>query len=59
MCGRLSSILHYGPLIETNYLYAEWAKPECFAKQKQYPLVYFIILADPGGVGTTGARPTP
>jgi len=36
--GR-SNILHYGPLIETNYLYAptEWAKPECVAKQKQYP----------------------
>jgi len=22
MCGGRSSILHYGPLIETNYLYA-------------------------------------
>jgi len=22
MCGERSSILHYGPLIETNYLYA-------------------------------------
>jgi len=38
-CGR-SSILHYGPLIETNYLYAptpNGQRPECVAKQKQYP----------------------
>ena len=41
MCGGRSSILHYGPLIETNYLYAptpNGQKPECVAKQKQYPL---------------------
>ena len=40
MCGGRSSILHYGPLIETNYLYAptpNGQKPECVAKQKQYP----------------------
>jgi len=40
MCGGHSSILHYGPLIETNYLYAptpNGQKPECVAKQKQYP----------------------
>ena len=39
MCGGRSSILHYGPLIETNYLYAptpNGQKPECVAKQKQY-----------------------
>ena len=42
MCGGRSSILHYGPLIETNYLYAptpNGQKPECVAKQKQYPQV--------------------
>jgi len=41
MCGGRSSILHYGPLIETNYLYAptpNGQKPECVAKQTQYPL---------------------
>jgi len=40
MCGGRSSILHYGPIIETNYLYAptpNGQKPECVAKQKQYP----------------------
>ena len=40
MCGGRSSILHYGPLIETNYLYAptpNGQKPECVDKQKQYP----------------------
>jgi len=40
MCGGRSSILHYGPLIETNYLYApppNGQRPECVAKQKQYP----------------------
>ena len=40
MCGGRSSILHYGPLIETNYLYAptpNGQKPECVAKQTQYP----------------------
>ena len=26
MCGGRSSILHYGPLIETNYLYAPTPK---------------------------------
>jgi len=34
MCGGRSSILHYGPLIETNYLYAptpNGQKPECVA----------------------------
>ena len=39
MCGGRSSILHYGPLIETNYLYAptpNGQKPECVAKQTQY-----------------------
>jgi len=43
MCGGRSSILHYGPLIETNYLYAptqNGQKPECIAKQKQYPPVW-------------------
>ena len=42
MCGGRSSILHYGPLIETNFLYAPTPngqfKPECVAKQKWYPL---------------------
>jgi len=41
MCGGRSSILHYGPLIETNNLYAPTPtgqKSECVAKQKQYPL---------------------
>jgi len=40
MCGRRSSILHYGPLIETNSLYVptpNGQKPECVAKQTQYP----------------------
>jgi len=40
MCGGRSSILHYGPLIETNHLYAptqNGQKPECVAKQTQYP----------------------
>ena len=40
MCGGRSSILHYGPQIETNYLYAPMRNaqtPECVAKQKQYP----------------------
>ena len=40
MCGGRSSILHYGPLIETNYLYAptpNGQRPEYVAKQKQYP----------------------
>jgi len=27
MCGWRSSILHYGPLIETNYLYAPTQSP--------------------------------
>ena len=48
MCGGRSSILHYGPLIETNYLYAptpNGQKPECVAKQKQYP-------HPPNGVGS-------
>ena len=39
MCGGRSSILHYGPLIETNNLFAPtpMGKPsdECVAKQKQ------------------------
>ena len=45
MCGGRSSILHYGPLIETNYLYAptpNGQKPECVAKQKQYPPLVVI-----------------
>ena len=40
MCGGRSSILHYGPLIETNNLYVPMLngqKPECVAKQTQYP----------------------
>jgi len=38
MCGGRSSILHYGTLIETICMpRAEWAKPECVAKQKQEP----------------------
>jgi len=40
MYGGRSSILHYGPLIDTNYLYAPTPNgqmPECVAKQKQYP----------------------
>jgi len=44
MCGGRSSILHYEPLIETNYLYAptpNGQKPECVAKQKQYPRLLF------------------
>ena len=43
MCGGRSSILHYGPLIETNYLYAptpNGQKPECVAKQTQYPIPF-------------------
>jgi len=35
-----SSILHYGPQIVTNNLYAptrNGKKPECIVKQKQYP----------------------
>jgi len=38
MCGGRSSILHYGPLKETNHLYAptpNGQKPECVAKQTQ------------------------
>jgi len=40
MCGGRSSILHYGPLIETNYLYAptpNGQRTECVAEQKQPP----------------------
>ena len=51
MCGGRSSILHYGPLIETNYLYAPMPngqKPESVAKQKQYPpplhVFYEVLL---------------
>ena len=47
MCGGRSSILHYGLLIETNYMYAptpNGQKPECVAKQTQYP--------PPDGVGS-------
>jgi len=39
MCGGRSSILHYGPLIETNNLYVptpNGQKSECVAKQTQY-----------------------
>jgi len=42
MCDGRSSILHYGPLIETYNQYAprpNGQNPECVAKQKQYPLV--------------------
>jgi len=51
MCGGRSSILHYGPLIETNYLYAptpNGQKPECVAKQKQYRrcTIMTIIMHD-------------
>jgi len=50
MCGGRSSILHYGPLIETNYLYAptpNGQKAECVAKQKQYtPPFYTFGFAD-------------
>jgi len=40
MCGGRSSILHYGPQIETNKLYVptpNGQKPACVAKQTQYP----------------------
>jgi len=40
MCGGHSSILHYGPQIETNYLYAptpNGQSPSASQKQKQYP----------------------
>ena len=43
MCGGCSSILHYGPLIETNNLYVptpNGQKPECVAKLTQYPHLF-------------------
>jgi len=57
MCGGRSSILHYGPLIETNNLYVptpNGQKPECVAKQTQYPPNSSVVLAEwaqPGGEG--------
>ena len=39
MCGGRSSILHYGPLIEINKLYAPTPNGQSVAKQKQYPLL--------------------
>ena len=44
MCGGRSSILHYGPLIETICMPdAKWAKPECVATQKQNPFAELSI----------------
>jgi len=45
MCGGRSSILHYGPLIETNYRYAPTpnGQSERVAKQKQYTLLVGIL----------------
>ena len=57
MCGGRSSILYYGPLLETNYLYAptpNGQKPECVAKQTQYlppPIVSFDAIPDDNTIG--------
>ena len=40
---KCSSILHYGPLIETNNLYALTPNGQSVAKQKQYPLQHWTL----------------
>jgi len=44
MCGGRSSILHYGPLIETNYLYTpppNGKRPSVSLNKKQYNILWF------------------
>jgi len=46
MCGGRSSILHYGPLIETNYLYAptpNGQSPSASLNKSNTPLVELSI----------------
>jgi len=49
MCGGRSSILHYGPLIETNYLYAptpNGQSPSASLNKSNTPIVSVDTIPD-------------